>query len=217
MGVDIYAGPLCRYYAEEWEPITVSSLKPLGIEVKVTRPGPLFPESSDRSVILSAVNDWKKQVVRQVIEAGLQATEWSEGFDLPYATDKPNDDGLNALRIVAAYSALGAGPWPANLPESVDQDPAISRYFNYENENLLKNIELTIEFQAWIPVDFRGALLRPNMPNGHSYFIARSMCCAKGSTISTAGSGRLLQMIFRVGACVGRWAESSSISTRSSS
>jgi hypothetical protein len=171
MGVDIYAGPLCRYYAEDWELITISALREVGIQVNVMRPGPIFPASSDREEIYKAVSNWKYGVLSQLSKAGLEAQAWPEAFDLPYMTDKPDGDGIDALRIFAAYSALGVTPFPTEVPQNVDDNPIVRRFFDYEGENLLTNIELLIEYQAWVPVVFRGVLVRPEMPNGARYFI----------------------------------------------
>jgi hypothetical protein len=171
LGLDIYAGPLCRFYAEDWELSTVSILRGSDIQVNVIRPNPIFPASSDKATVLSAVHDWQREIVTALRSAGVHAVEWQESYSVQYRTDKPADDGINALRIAAAYSACGMWPPPPTLPEDVNSDPCVSRHFNYEGDNLVQNIELLIEYQAWIPVEFRGAMMTPNMPNGAKYFI----------------------------------------------
>jgi hypothetical protein len=171
MGVDIYAGPFCRYYAEDWELAVVSATKGSDVIVNVVRPYRIFPTSSDRSVIKTAVLEWRDAINSKIVEADLESEYWKENYNDEYRTEKINEDGINALRIAAAYSLHPSIDWPEKIPDDIDEDFYIKRFSDYQTDDVASRIELAIEFQVWVPINFSGFLSKPLMPNGHGCFI----------------------------------------------
>ena len=156
MGLDVYVGPLTRYYTGDWKTIVQQVGEQCGLTVSVERPpqpkesalGWLLDRLTKRPrTAVDAVILWRDRLRRELAIAGL---DWNESPDAGYATDKPAWDGYGALILWAAYDEL---PKAKRRPtaEGWDKDSAYltssmnphSRY-----RHLLANTEI------WLPVDF---------------------------------------------------------------
>jgi hypothetical protein len=173
MGLDIYAGPLCRYYAGEWKtvvqqwgetqsvPVAVETSNEPGAFTRLVRGafsrlwrrrGPVDP--------VAAIVAWRS---RLALETGLQDVrgwDWPESLDLPYETDKPDWDGYGAVQLWAAYTAQTG----AKRPESFNSDWA-------EDEVLVRVRDAAQRFshivgpELWLPLETGGAF-DGTQPNG---------------------------------------------------
>jgi hypothetical protein len=100
MGLDIYVGPLGRYYAGEWETVVQKAGRELGVEVTVSRPpGHRFPLIADA---LQAVLEWRDRISPGLADLTGERLDWEERADGEYFTDKPDFDGLSSVQLLAA-------------------------------------------------------------------------------------------------------------------
>jgi hypothetical protein len=113
MALDIYVGPLTRFYAGTWKTAAHQ-----GCEHE-HEPDP----TKNPNIIAGAVRDWQKE-----LSQGLKATvNWPEDGDLPYWTDKPDWEGWGALLLLAAYQTCpDKKPAGAEIPLArFNDDPAV--------------------------------------------------------------------------------------------
>jgi len=114
MGLDVYVGPLSRYYAGDWETIVQQVAKGSGIAVEIVRPKPprrgWFKKLRDglhffRPTAEESVRRWRKRLRRDL---GISDLDWNEDPETEYMTDKPAWDCYGALVLWAAYDELPA-------------------------------------------------------------------------------------------------------------
>lgn len=98
MGLDLYTGPLTRYYLGDWQTIVQQLAAQMGYDVQVVRPEVEDPVT-DPDAVLDAVRDWQAGIG----EALGDPLDWPEGPQMPYRTDKPDWDGYGAVVLLAAY------------------------------------------------------------------------------------------------------------------
>lgn len=101
MGLDVYVGPLCRYYAGDWETIVQRLAREQGIPVKIvhaTDPGQRPSTDDARSAVLT----WRDSLAKAVAGAGIVLLDWDESVDAECHTDKPNWDCYTDLLLFAA-------------------------------------------------------------------------------------------------------------------
>src|SRR5687767_5829015 len=117
MGLDVYVGPLSRYYTGQWETIVQQYGRETGMQVQVVRPAQpskgLFGRLLDR--IRPAPNVHREVARWQVELSRLVGTTvtWDDSEDREYFTDKPAWDCYGALLLWAAYDEHGATKHPA--------------------------------------------------------------------------------------------------------
>jgi hypothetical protein len=127
MALDVYVGPLTRYYARDWQNLVQRAGEARGIPVYVIRTTPDAPDTiTDPSVIAPAALAWQR-----LIAQGLETdVEWEEGPNLPYWTDRPYWDGYGALVLLAAYEVCpDLAPRPKRGFLSRRINPEIPRIF----------------------------------------------------------------------------------------
>lgn len=106
MGMDVYVGPLRRYFARDWLTAAQQADAAAGLSVTATRApaGRLAGRPADESTpspaqVEEAVMAWQASLL-----ASLGRDDaWPEDPALPYWTDKPGWDGFGALVLLAAY------------------------------------------------------------------------------------------------------------------
>lgn len=109
MGLDVYVGPLARYYAFEWETIIQQAGREQGMEVEIVRPpGFRKPDPED---VLQAVTTWRK-ALGDAIGVSMR---WDESAFGDYETDKPDWDGYHAVRYLALHEEFPDLPTPARI------------------------------------------------------------------------------------------------------
>jgi hypothetical protein len=126
MGLDVYVGPLTRYYCFEWETIVQQAGRQQGMEVQIIRP-PGF-EKPDPREVLEAVASWRKTLADAI---GVPM-RWDETAFGPYETDKPDWDGYHAVRYLALSEEFGDLPAPTTINRrdlgSLDREPLERRF-----------------------------------------------------------------------------------------
>ncbi len=125
MGLDIYVGPLTRYYTGDWKLITQQAAEAAGIEFQVMRQHEAPADAvTDPSVVHEAVLAWRSALVRGA-NGLLPSLDWNDAPQADYFTDKPAWDGYWAVQFLAARDEFPDVRAPARieLPHEMP-DPA---------------------------------------------------------------------------------------------
>ena len=134
MSLDIFVGPLSRYYAGEWQ-------APAG-------------QASEEKVapVRLGILAWRDRFTRQFDERGLGRLDWDETAQAPQFTGRPGWNGLAALILWAAYAEHPAVRPPAYLPEDWDNDAVLllstAAGARCRYDQLVRNVEI------WLPTAF---------------------------------------------------------------
>jgi hypothetical protein len=152
MALDVYVGPLTRYYAGEWENVSERSARERGTQLRVGRHvGSGDPEPAIQET-LQALLSWRVELNQSLGDRIARPLDWSEDLDAPYYTGRPGWDGFGSLVLWAAYAEHPALRRPASLPEEWDNDPVLVRSnaagFRSRYSHLVRNVEL------WLPNPF---------------------------------------------------------------
>jgi len=155
MGLDVFVGPLTRYYGGDWENVAERAQR-----MRVTRPPSAGSPTEARARTGSPDLERARLAVlawRTALGASLGGTvtaplDWEESETAAYYTGRPGWNGFGSLVLWAAYVEHPALRIPAVLPEEWDNDPALVRSnaegFRSRYSHLVRNVEL------WLPVAF---------------------------------------------------------------
>jgi hypothetical protein len=156
MGLDIYAGPLCRYYSGNWQSIVQKAAAEQGIPLRVIRPGAgglagllqkfgsLFSGKRDP---VQAVRRWRQELASDMPWVPAEDWDWPESLDLEYQTDKPDFSGYGAVELWAAYTECSDLARPQETPEDWSNDAAFQRLADFSA--VFGNI---IGPELWLPI-----------------------------------------------------------------
>ena len=156
MGLDVYVGPLTRYYDGDWENAGERAARERALGMATGR-RPVPPKAPidkirDKERVRQAVLTWRGVLGNSLGANVAGPLEWDETEDAPYFTGRPGWDGFGSLVLWAAYAEHPLLRMPAALPEEWDNDPALVRCnaegFRSRYSHLVRNVEL------WLPVDF---------------------------------------------------------------
>jgi hypothetical protein len=153
MGLDVYVGPLTRYYSGNWQTIVQQMMSGSGVPVQVIRPNQgWFDRLRSRLGFRGpdaarAVRRWRDRLRRELHIADL---DWNEDPEAEYATDKPAWDCYGALILWAVYEEIPnaarretAEGWEKDTAYRTSRENPNSRY-----RHLLADTEI------WLPVEF---------------------------------------------------------------
>jgi len=163
MALDVYVGPLTRYYTGEWENVgdrsargsgAAASRGPADSPVGSAPTGrPPMERPKDADVVRARVLDWREALGRSLGDRIAAPLDWDEGAAAPYFTGRPGWDGFGSLVLWAAYAEHPALRLPLTLPEAWDDDLALirsnSETFRSRYSHLVRNVEL------WLPCEVR--------------------------------------------------------------
>jgi len=153
MGLDVYVGPLTRYYAGNWETILVQQVtQGSGVPVEIFLPKQgwfrlLYRLRFRGPVAGRTVRHWRNRLRRELDIADL---DWNEDPDVEYATDKPAWDCYGALVLWAAYDELPSAK-RRETAEGWDKDSAYLT--SRANPHSLYQ-HLIADTEIWLPVEF---------------------------------------------------------------
>ena len=152
MGLDIYAGTLVRYYAQNWESVVQKWAKANGYQfTRVTSGGEAAdkerPELED---VMAAVGEWQQAIGGFLTGSGLSFHPWAEDNTSPYYTDKPDWDAFGALLLFGACRYYGE-PLP----------PTVEKGWNFFLHPVVKraiadpelNWSLYSGAELWLPLE----------------------------------------------------------------
>jgi len=156
MGLDVYVGPLTRYYGGDWENAgeRAARERALGATPGAAHRRPAAPRTTgrDKERIRQAVLAWREALSDSLGAHVTGPLEWDEDPDAAYFTGRPGWDGFGSLVLWAAYAEHPMLRAPAALPEEWDNDPALVRCnaegFRSRYSHLVRNVEL------WLPMAF---------------------------------------------------------------
>ena len=119
MGLDIYVGPLCRYYARDWELATQRVARELGVDFEIIRADDIPPPAVGDARV--AVLAWRDQ-----LQAGLgslidRRLNWLGSSHGDYFTDKPGWDGRNGVVLLAAQREFPTMSLPPVVPAAIER------------------------------------------------------------------------------------------------
>lgn len=158
MGLDIYVGPLCRYYSGDWQTI----IQQTASATEVSHDTELKPEpqpSGLRSFVsffrpkkpkvdpVEQVLHWRAELASAIGNADTAEWEWAESMDTAYETDKPGWSGYGAVQMWATYIEFPKMARPAAFRADWENDPAIVQAA--EKPRKFANIASA---ELWLPV-----------------------------------------------------------------
>ena len=126
MGLDVYVGPLCRYYAGDWKLIVQQAAEAAGEGFRIIRPGGQPPPGSlpDTATAREGILAWRA-AVGEAAGGELPTLEWDETPDAGYFTDKPDWNGYLALRLLAGALEFPEQPRPAMVGRNPSKTPLL--------------------------------------------------------------------------------------------
>ena len=172
MGLDIYAGTLTRYYAQNWKTVTQQWAEANGYNFHRVAPEENEQPEDERmspEEIQNVVENWRDQILAKLVRLGHEPyVPWTEDNEKPYFTDKPDWDAFGAMLLVAACCSYKE-PVPATIPKN----------WNFVEHSLIKRLSedtekvwsLFRETTWWIPLP-DGFLFPGILPNGCETMIA---------------------------------------------
>lgn len=194
MGLDIYAGPMTRYYARDWLSVVQRYGAEQGMEVMIVRPGEpiqrtgskpgmldrIFrklglkkdpppgqpaPNQPSNAQIQQLVTAWRDAIVGSLAEHAQGIKPWNESIEADYDTDKPDWDGLACLILWAAYAECPDLTPPTEPTREWQHDPAFKRM---AEQNGGENYQALLRnCEVWLPLDIPGTFDGP-LPNEHT-------------------------------------------------
>jgi hypothetical protein len=155
MGMDIYVGPLCRYYAHDWETPTARWAREQGIPHRtITSTGERKKESPReyQPVILG----WRHLITPHLKAAGVPRVEWDERTNAPYMTSQFWPELRESLIVTAAYAQVPELTPPDALPEGdtrefFARDAAIAAMGSAYRDSLTPHLH---RCEMWLPLKF---------------------------------------------------------------
>lgn len=131
MGLNIYAGTLTRYYAQNWKTTVQQWAEENGYSFSRITPGgeAAGVEKASPAEVREAVVHWRDDILEAIAPVGQEPyAPWPEDNEKPYYTDKPDWDALGAMLLVAACHVYGE-PVPPTVEKDWDfmKHPAVKR------------------------------------------------------------------------------------------
>ena len=116
MGLDVYVGPLARYYGEG----------PADVVERIARHQdlPVGDGLEAEEVIRAAVVRWRQGLSRWLGDRLAGPLDWDESGPAPCFTDKPGWDGYGGTLLLAAHDEHPELPWPEVVSADWPDDPA---------------------------------------------------------------------------------------------
>jgi hypothetical protein len=174
MALDVYVGPLSRYYSFTWETIIQQTARQAGEHVIMQRP-PGFSAPSPAEAHAMVLR-WRTDLERQLGST----LGWDESVDGEYVTDKPDWGPYHALRYLALHDEFPDLRPPRRIgmkpdPRSLDREPlerrfgevylgkrpgGLRRLFGAREESAQTPKYPHLQMcQMWIPADFQSPIV----------------------------------------------------------
>lgn len=197
MGMDVYVGPLRRYFARDWLTVTQQAGAAAGYAVSISpvsaaapggRGGPEPEETAPTAAqVEEAVMAWQGSLL-----ASLGRTDaWPEDPCLPYWTDKPDWDGYGALVLLAAYDECpelrpakrGVFRRASHPDDPRDFSAAPAFVEAAKNPRVYPSLLLGTEW--WLPLPGAPSLFAGRLPTGQdTVFSTVEQLCSELATLA---------------------------------
>jgi hypothetical protein len=156
MGMDIYVGPLCRYYAHDWETPTARWARERGIPHRTNTASGERKKENPREyqpVILG----WRHLITAPLKAAGVARVEWDERTNSPYYAAQLWPELRASLVITAAYAQVPELTLPDAIPEGdtrefFARDAAIAAMGAAYRDSLTPHLH---RCEMWLPLKFQ--------------------------------------------------------------
>lgn len=169
MGLDIYAGTLTRYYAQNWKSATQQWAEANGYSYSRITPGGEGGGAVSAAEVQKDMENWRDDILRAITPQGAAPyASWPENNEAPYYTDKPDWDAFGALLLYIACKSYGEP-----LPPTVEKD------WDFQNHPMIqrmasdpeKHWSLFAWATWWLPIE-EGFWFNGPLPTGDSAVIA---------------------------------------------
>ncbi|MBD5528255.1 MAG: hypothetical protein HDR02_07595 [Lachnospiraceae bacterium] len=151
MGLDIYAGTLTRYYAQNWKSMTQQWAEENGYTFSRITPGGAGENTASVEEIREAMENWRNQILQSITPQGKPLyAPWPENNEAPYYTDKPDWDAYGALVLYIACKSYGE-PLPPTVKAGWDfqNHPVVQRMASDPD----KHWSLFAGATWWLPIE----------------------------------------------------------------
>ncbi|MEP6754412.1 MAG: hypothetical protein ABJA67_02840 [Chthonomonadales bacterium] len=194
MSLDIYVGPLTRYYTGDWENVLARHCRENGIQYNVLRTTPDTPDPiTEPAEVRELVHGWRSLTEANLSEHLSSGLSWPEEADGPYFTDRPNWEGYAGLLLLAAHTEFPDFAMPNRLPSEWDEDEA---YLAAMTPDIGSRFSSVYNVQLWLPCPFAFTFQAEDGPGndtwmGSSFALRDQLCLLndetyKGSTDNLA-------------------------------
>ncbi|MFM9864158.1 MAG: hypothetical protein ACKVRO_11175 [Micropepsaceae bacterium] len=126
MGVDLYAGPLQRYFTRRWETPTQAFARRNGMDYTMTHTSGADRLSLSDQVAIERVQKFRAELTPKL---NLNPALWRESFDAPYEALQITREGMGALLLWAAYRHNPDLVRPRRLPPDPWEDAVIAEAY----------------------------------------------------------------------------------------
>jgi len=124
MSLDLYAGPLGKYYQRDFETPQQRLGREQGWETSIVYAGE-EPEWLTPDNVRQVIEAFKSQIFEAMGEVAPEISNWNENTD-QYITEQIFHECHAALQLITAYTYRSELSRPKRLPENLDADPAFS-------------------------------------------------------------------------------------------
>lgn len=119
MGLDVYTGTLSRYVSRDWktvvqqfaadtgQPLTFAIRDDATGEVQYVSPEELVATDDEKTRNRRDIEGWRDAIIEQLGQAENGLGTWSEDWDKPYFTAKPDWSGIGAFLVHLAEIVYG--------------------------------------------------------------------------------------------------------------
>jgi hypothetical protein len=164
MGLDVYVGPLARYYAEGPTDVVERIARQQGVPF-----ADQVAEAED--VIRVAVLSWRDGLGRWLGDRLAEPLDWDESGQAPCFTDKPSWDGYGGTLLLAAHDEHPELAVPATVSADWPDDPA---YQAASATGARSRYEQLLTPELWLPCSF-GFVVRSQDVTGEEVQIGSSV------------------------------------------
>jgi hypothetical protein len=126
MGVDLFAGPLQRYFTRRWETPAQAFARRNGIAYKLMLAGGVDRLSLSDEAAVERVQRFRESLAPKL---NLDTALWHESFDPPYSALQLTREGMGALLLWAAYRHNPSLARPRRLPADPWVDATIAEAY----------------------------------------------------------------------------------------
>jgi hypothetical protein len=162
MGLDVYVGPLARYYAEGSTDVVERIARQQDVP---------FADQVAEDVIRVAVLSWRDGLGRWLGDRLAEPLDWDESGQAPCFTDKPSWDGYGGTLLLAAHDEHPELAVPATVSADWPDDPA---YQAASATGAGSRYEQLLTPELWLPCRF-GFVVRSQDVTGEEVQIGSSI------------------------------------------
>jgi hypothetical protein len=163
VGLDVYVGPLARYYAEGPTDVVERIARQQGV--------PFADDQLAEDVVRVAVLSWRDGLGRWLGDRLAEPLDWDESGQAPCFTDKPSWDGYGGTLLLAAHDEHPELAVPATVSADWPDDPA---YQASSATGAGSRYDQLLTPELWLPCPF-GFVVRTQDVTGEEVQIGSSV------------------------------------------